>query len=313
MKFHDYYTMYMANKKMGSPWPGKSPGDFYFAFQQAMFPLATRGIRNGPFPLESDYNRSASEWLWYNDGCPYYRVWPKIIKPLIKLDLDKAPMAGFELPTGMQSLMFQFPVGQRELGWEHEGQWWEPWTMLICFNQIIDTEETRCMAWIDIGERPDPESNLPMLIYRQFPVNVENVGDALGQLPVDEMTMAEGVPVPEDFSMNMIRLAVTACMISHDDADLIRPDVLADDRENFQRTGDQKYVDRARRRGKLGWDLGKNMEVSPHTRDAHWSHFWVGPGRKKLIFKKRRGSIIHREKIEKIPTGHAAVDNDDPK
>jgi hypothetical protein len=32
-------------------------------------------------------------------------------------------------------------------------------------------------------------------------------------------------------------------------------DVLADDRAKFDDSGDQKYVEKARRRGKIGWDM----------------------------------------------------------
>ena len=44
---------------------------------------------------------------------------------------------------------------------------------------------------------------------------------------------------------------------------------LADDRAKFEQTGDQRYVDKARRRGKVGWDVGRRLEVIPHYRRPH--------------------------------------------
>ena len=38
------------------------------------------------------------------------------------------------------------------------------------------------------------------------------------------------------------------------DPSVISPDVVADDRAQYEATGDQKYVDKVHRRGKLGWD-----------------------------------------------------------
>jgi len=46
-------------------------------------------------------------------------------------------------------------------------------------------------------------------------------------------------------------------------------DVLSKDRAKFQQTGDEKYIDKARRRGKIDWNAGRQMEVDPHYRRPH--------------------------------------------
>jgi hypothetical protein len=53
------------------------------------------------------------------------------------------------------------------------------------------------------------------------------------------------------------------------DPSVISPDVLGDDRVGLEQTGDQKDVDKAHRRGKVGWDVGKHIEVIPHYRRPH--------------------------------------------
>jgi hypothetical protein len=37
------------------------------------------------------------------------------------------------------------------------------------------------------------------------------------------------------------------------------PDVLADDRTKFEASGDHKFVEKAHRRGKVGWDVGNRL------------------------------------------------------
>ena len=52
---------------------------------------------------------------------------------------------------------------------------------------------------------------------------------------------------------------------------------MADDRAKYETSGDQKFVDKANRRGKVGWDVGKHIEVIPHFRRPHMTLVWTGP------------------------------------
>ncbi len=81
------------------------------------------------------------------------------------------------------------------------------------------------------------------------------------------------------------------------------PDVLADDRAKYEASGDHKYVDKAHRRGKVGWDVGKHIEVIPHYRRPHMALVWTGRGRAVPRVVPRRGSVVHREAVEKVPMG----------
>ena len=40
-----------------------------------------------------------------------------------------------------------------------------------------------------------------------------------------------------------------------------------------------KYVDKAHRRGKVGWNVGRHIEVAPHYRRPHMALVWTGTGR----------------------------------
>ena len=75
--------------------------------------------------------------------------------------------------------------------------------------------------------------------------------------------------------MDCIRLCCSLCLLEND-PEIISPDVLADDREKFEASGDHKYIDKAHRHGKVGWDVGKHIEVIPITGVRTWP--WCGPG-----------------------------------
>jgi len=66
---------------------------------------------------------------------------------------------------------------------------------------------------------------------------------------------------------------------------------------------DEKYVAKAHRRGKVGWNVGRHVEVIPHYRRPHLMLAWTGPGRSVPKIVPRRGSVVHRSIVEKVPTG----------
>ena len=94
----------------------------------------------------------------------------------------------------------------------------------------------------------------------------------------------------------------SGCLLE-DDPEIVNPEVLADDRAKYEASGDQKYVEKARRRGKFGWDVGRHIEVIPHYRRPHLMLAWTGAGRSVPKIVPRKGSIVHRNVVEKLPTG----------
>ena len=98
-------------------------------------------------------------------------------------------------------------------------------------------------------------------------------------------------------------MCCSLCLLE-DDPEIIEPDVLDRDRAQFERTGDGKYVQRAHRRGKIGWNVGRNIEVAPHYRRPHMTLVWTGPGRSAPKIVPRKGSVVHREVVERLPSGY---------
>ncbi len=113
---------------------------------------------------------------------------------------------------------------------------------------------------------------------------------------------AIGIVIPEDLMMDCVRLCCTLCLIENN-PEIISPDVLSDDRAKYDQSHDQKYIDKAHRRGKVGWDVGRHVEVMPHYRRPHMTLVWTGRGRALPRIVPRRGSVVHREVVEKVPMG----------
>jgi hypothetical protein len=87
------------------------------------------------------------------------------------------------------------------------------------------------------------------------------------------------------------------------DPDILEPDCLNVDLSKITKENINHYQQKAIRRGKYGFHLGRHMEVIPHFRRPHPALMWTGHGRTipRIVFRK--GSLVHREVIEKMPTG----------
>jgi hypothetical protein len=105
-------------------------------------------------------------------------------------------------------------------------------------------------------------------------------------------------------------LCCTICLL-RSDPQIIEPDVLSADVDAWEKSRDQKYVEKAYKRHKVGWNVGKHLTISPHYRGpCPAAIYWTGPGRTIPIIRFRAGCIVHREIIEKLPTGEMGPENE---
>jgi hypothetical protein len=120
-------------------------------------------------------------------------------------------------------------------------------------------------------------------------------------------------------AVELFKLVISLCMLGNDPT-IIQPDVLSKDREAWEATGDWKYVEKARRRGKNGWEIGRNIEeqiakevaqekrenggVRPHWRNGCPALCWTGEGGRIPEIRWRNGCVVNREKLLAMPTGY---------
>ena len=115
----------------------------------------------------------------------------------------------------------------------------------------------------------------------------------------------------DDRDFVAVRAAVATLLLANDST-IIQPDVLADDRRRFDESIDpefrQRLIDKARKRGIVGWRIGEVYETIPHFRRPHFGLRHTGKGRTIPKIVPIKGSTVHRDKLTKVPTGH--IDED---
>lgn len=288
MLFHSYTSMRdWAKKNDPNDRLAQDVDQFY---RRAIFDAQRMG--SGQF-----FGQMHNERDWEKARRPYYNIYPSIIPMLTRLNLD---LDSDLIRLPMPALCIRFPKepdrNPLKFGWN--GQ--EFPVRCILMGEI--DEGTGLSVLVDIGEVMG-DFGVPVYTYRNFPreagLTVEKSIEGLGKVGLFSEI---GVQVPDWFVMDCIRLCCSLCLLEND-PEIISPDVLADDRARFEASGDQKFVKKAHRRGKVGWDVGKHIEVIPHCRRPHMALVWTGLGRAVPRVVPRRGSVVHREMVEKVPSG----------
>jgi len=238
----------------------------------------------------------SNERDWEHARRPYYNVWPSIVPMLTRLNLD-LDSALIQLP--LPALCVRLPKQHNPLTFDWRGKPFD----IRCFL-VGDMDGGKGISiLIDVGETMDNGAFMvPIYSYRNFPrregLTVEQSLSGLGR----GVTADVGVQIPDSLVTDCVRLSCSLCLLENDPS-IIEPDVLSKDRGKFEETGDQKYVDKAHRRGKVGWVVGRRIEVAPHYRRPHLMLAWTGSGRAVPRVVPRRGSVVHRNIVEKVPSG----------
>jgi hypothetical protein len=213
----------------------------------------------------------------------------------LNLDLD-SNLIRLPLPA----LCIRFPKQKHPLTFAWEGTETPIRCMLMC-----EINQRRGLSiLIDVGElMGDGRAfGIPIYTYRNFRresgLIVEETHRELGSNELAE----PGVQIPENLITDCVRLCCSLCLLDNAPS-VIGPDVLSKARARFEESGDQKYIAKAHRRGKVGWNVGRKIEVAPHYRRPHMTLVWTGRGRAVPRVVPRRGSVVYRELVEKVPSG----------
>ncbi len=239
-------------------------------------------------------DRLVSEFRWWEAGRPYYNCYPAVTPMLTKLDLGKIPMTSITIPH--QSFLVRLreddPMIQTGGGKHCK-------TILFSRLEVRDRVMWSMMATLCEPGQTINGSQLFLALYRVQ----ENVtmGEIHGQLV---SKMDDGVS-PEAVG-DMLKLVCTICMLGQDEDFVVR-DVLANDRTAYDELpeGDPRrktIEDRAARKGKNGFSIGRIIESSPHWRNPHPCLVHTGEGGKipKVIFRK--GCVVNNKKLATVPS-----------
>lgn len=216
-------------------------------------------------------------------------------------------------PCEQRHHLFNYESSMNFLGYPPAGCWvhglvlFRPGRSMPCCWWAHDTMSHRAIfdgliAYMDTGERESiADHPFPLHTYANIPLHKGmTLEQSLHALPEDPSAFV-GMQSPREIRIQAIRLVCALCLLDNDPS-IIEPDVLNRD-QNKPVT--DVIVDRAHRRGKIGWNVGRSIEVMPHVRRPHMALVWTGKGREIPKIVPRKGSVIHRNLVEKVPTGYA--------
>lgn len=287
MKFYDKYTGWdMARNLVKGRYSSYSHfySEWFRDFTAARSQMSEHAYKTG-------VKQFMTEEAWYDIGRPYYNIYPGITPILCKVKHEKIPCNLINFPY--TPILFRFAEQDNLLEF---GDGYKPQTILI------ESHPGELVLWIDFGEK---EFDMPILTYKVLSLDRPTIEDAINVLDTHH-SINFGLTIPQDIVLSCIRIVVaTALLSTHSDDGLVEPDVLAADRDKFDKTNDQKFVDKAIRRGKKGFLVGRHIEMAPHYRSASpLALYWTGPGRTIPLYRWRSGCIVNRKVVDKLPTGY---------
>jgi hypothetical protein len=290
MEFHEWPSLYDAVRREGDDHDADaSIAEFYAGA------AARELVRSQHWSVRLLFDAEAK---WFKEGRPYYSVYPSIVEPLLRLRLDLD--AGLVPRPPLPAFIVRFAKG-KELdcapGRRAKG--------MLLTDMIDKSGMRRLLAWNDCGavwkgsdgrESPDVRLlALPLVPGKTLEELIQGQG-------IFELAGRVDKPNLDAELTTMLKLACTLWLLG-DDPEILEPDVLAKDRAKWTETRDPAIVERARRRGKRGWLVGAGLEVIPHVRRPHVGLRWTGPGGQIPRIVPVKGSIVHREKVNRLPTG----------
>jgi hypothetical protein len=296
MDFHRYHDSWADARR--SKFAG-SMKDYYAAISQIC-------IASGD-PFGS--RQTEMEEPWIRAGRPYYQIWPKILPMLARLRLDAVQATQIKLP--LQTICFRFSERtDGPLSFDFEGVRYGMKAILACSLPVSVSGKSMpgIVLACDYGETISLKTGYtgPIVSFWNIPLlegaTVEQAMSSMPRHPTANM----GIQVPQQVYDDLVRIVCTVCLMGND-PQIIEPDVLAADRDKLDgadQTLMDRLIDKAKRRGKFGFHVGRNLDVSPHYRRAHPALVWTGPARRIPRIVLRKDSLVHRELVEKIPTGH---------
>lgn len=245
-----------------------------------------------------------AERHWVQAGRPFYNVWPRVIAPLTQIKLHGLqPCRVPKLPTGYLVLRFSKTepyVGtggatiQTALLVERE-------PLSFFFLNYLTNKGRHATGSGALMFDRHAEIDLEEDLHRRWVQSID-------QEASDSIAMA-GWNFQDNLGFFHLLFGLHL-LCSDPDSPYLTPIVLAKDRTKWEETKDQALVDRAKRRGNFGWDVGREIHVNPHWRKPHAALYHTGKGRliPKVIFRK--GALVKRETVQKMPTGY--LDHEEP-
>lgn len=298
MNFHDHITLFDTLKREHPNHPDfRTPNIFY---KRTMREFQTDFLSTGDRHAITGHNQSYAEYQWFELGKPYFKVYPNLLPMFMK---TKLTVPGKYLHAPFSDFLIRLPEnhGCEELIVRgHE--------LKTIFVTEASREDTIALldpiththmfiVWINFGEM---YKGYPYYLYQvmKFHDN-QTIEEALVEQRkperTDQETLKLGLAVSEEEINNCIRLVVSTCFLATGADRIVEPDILTRDlqayidaKKNEQTTRVKQLHDRAQRRGKKGWTLGREMSIPRHSSVGESE-----PTGEHLLYQHQRGAHFH--------------------
>lgn len=257
-----------------------------------------------------------SELHWIEADRPYYDLYPSVAEAFTKVNLAGLKCEQVSLP--LPNLLIRLKIG-------HELKAGRSRIRSIFVSQtkgvipFIRREEglfgpTGPEAHTEVGMglmvRFD-DGSIKMEAHQRFPIHTLScVTFKEGHSIEDRLTsgrlnpyIADDKSIDYDAIETAFRIVCAICLLK-DNPDLIEPMPLDADKAKWEETHDWKLIEKAERRGKRGWAVGRHIEVAPGFRRPHFAIRWCGKGRTDPRLRPIKGCLVRRRVIEEVPTGY---------
>lgn len=311
MKFHEHESYYSYAKGSATAGAAACAADYYAnrlsEFEQSFnrrenLPLSQRA------PLHARHLLHHAESRWYEQLRPYYKVWPGITDALCRIPLD-VPARSMVSTSGPMSLLVRMPVGMEPTV---NGKW----RLRIVLVTYLPTSSRGEPYFMVYASAIDPAAGeVTELSPQVIPTTGdETIEQFLERAGGEQIGLDAGCGlsiIRNDYSLGLTRMAIRvgiSVLLLANDPSVVKPDVLAADREAYDRTGDPKYIERAKKKGIVGWRIGEEYEKCPHFRRPHLALRHTGKGGAIPKIVPVKACVVKRDKLTRVPTGYITPD-----
>lgn len=284
MKWNEYVTYYQHHRKLHG----------YLCSMTEHADICCEDAANNPNDVDKldMANAVQLERNWCNLNRPFYNVWPCIAEALIKTSLDIPNVILFSMLQKLPELICcRFATGHEEL---------------LIQNKKFETCKVEsilyapaALADVDSHDRFTVAlAHTDRLRYNHLVCRFDTEPDTL-------VSNYLGNYVGIERYLGVFRLLAAIAIIAADaESDLISPVVMRKHQEKYELSGNSDYIERARRNGLVGWNIGSNIEVSAHVRRPHFGLRWTGKGSEIPKIVPIKGTVVKRNKMMEVPTGY---------
>lgn len=281
--YQDYFTYHKQLAKRTNKYlVSKDADDFYNHVMMEAMKTSDRGLTI----------MAHTERKWWKANRPYYNVWPAMLDALLSFKIEKVPISNLATPR-ISTIELRFP--------SHAISGVE--SVLVEVTERED--ETGFLFFIGTDIRRDNGSQPLHRAATAFPKGSNQKASVILQRFCNDGEEVSKLLLPA------IRCSLSVILMQ-DDPNAIEPDVLASDRDKWvDATEDEKARIEAkavRRRGRLGFHVGRACETSPHWRNPHLALFWTGKGRTTPKVQMRSGCLVKKKSMKDVPTGYRGIE-----